>query len=328
MTLERLRSLGEAAALRVLSAVIPRLSRPQILRLARFLARWGFRLSPKLQRVGMANLRLAYGSDLDGAACEQILRESFHSFCLCMLDTVWFSRDIERRLAEWVDVDQTEMAPVLRPAAQICITAHMGGWEILGMALAARGYPPTSVAAPIENPAVDRIFNDLRRRSGQRVVSKHGAVRHLLRALREGGKIALLLDQNTKPEDGGVFVPFFGRAVAVSLAPAMLWKRTGAEVYFGLCLPDAQGRYRTTPPIRVAETEDREHPQAEVRMTAAIVKATEDAVRMHPGRWLWMYKRWKYVPQNEDRERYPYYAKQSGPPLPRGGPDPVRTPQA
>ena len=313
MISERLRSFGEALALRALSAVIPRLSRARLLGVARAIGRWGYRLSPKLRRVGEANLKLAFGDALDGAGRERILRESFESFALCMLDTVWFSRDVERRFAEWVDVDDAEMAPVLRPAAQICITAHMGGWEILGMALAARGYPPTSVAAPIDNPAVDRIFNDLRRRSGQRVVSKHGAVRHLLRALRDGGKIALLLDQNTKPEDGGIFVPFFGRPVAVSMAPAMLWKRTGAEVVFGLCLPDEHGRYRTTPPVRVPAPANRDDPQAEAQMTAAIVQATEAAVRQRPGRWLWMYKRWKYVPPGEDRAQYPYYSKPVAP---------------
>ena len=313
---QRLRSYLEFLVIRTLSATIPRMRRAAVLALARRWGNWAYTLARSLRAVGETNLRLALGDTLDDAGRERILRSAFTNFILAILDTFWFARDSARRIAEWVVMEETAFAPLMRPAAQICLTAHLGNWEVLGMAFSARGYPLTSVAAPFENSSVDELFNTQRRRSGQRVISKHGAIRQLLKTLRDGGKIAMLLDQNTRLTDGGIFVPFFGLPVAVSSAAAMLWRKTGAEVYFGLCLPEPDGRYRVTPPTRIDISQGPDHPDAVVAMTAAIARATEQAVRAHPGHWLWMYKRWKYIPEGEARERFPFYSKPAQPARP------------
>jgi Kdo2-lipid IVA lauroyltransferase/acyltransferase len=311
MISHRLRQGIEALLICLFSAWIPRLSRDRVLRMA---ARWGdagYRHARRLRSVGEANLLLAYGQELDDATREAILRSAFRNFALLLLDTFWFSRDTARRIQQWVIFDEAGFAPLFRPAAHICITAHLGNWEVLGMAFATGGHPLVSVAAPLDNPIVDQMFNDMRKRTGQQVISKHGALRHLIKTLRAQGKIAMLLDQNTKPSDGGLFVPFFGRPVPVSSAAAALWRRTGAEIFFGVCLPEPDGHYRVPPVERVpTPSATDESPGHIEQVTAAIAQTTERYVRRYPGHWLWMYKRWKFVPPGESRERYPYYAKE------------------
>jgi KDO2-lipid IV(A) lauroyltransferase len=179
----------------------------------------------------------------------------------------------------------------------------------MGMAFSALGHPLISVAAPIENPRIDELFNRLRSLTGQQVVSKHGAMRRLLRTLHDGGKIALLLDQNTKPADGGRFVPFFGLPVLVSNAAAALWRRTGAEVYVVMSMPGENGHYLSPSLQHIAPPQEDDPQQAELEMTRRITAAIELAIRREPAHWLWMYKRWKYVAPGLPREQYPYYAK-------------------
>jgi lauroyl/myristoyl acyltransferase len=301
----------ETLLARLALAVVPRLPRSWVLGLAKVLGRIAYACSGHLRRVGQVNLQLAFGTEKPPEELRRILILSFQNFALVMLDTFWFSRRTRERVKQLVRFGPGAEA-VLKPQAHICITAHLGNWEILGMAFAFEGYPLTSVAAPLVNERLNRLFNSLREATGQHVVSKHGALRSLLRALKDGGKIALVLDQNTKPVDGGLFVDFFGKPVPVSSAPAALAIRTGSELYVGICLPKADGSYETPPPIGVkppAASAATETEQLQ-EFTQRITKAVEDLVRNYPEHWLWTYKRWKYVGPGRRRDEYPFYAKE------------------
>ncbi|MCX7007258.1 MAG: lysophospholipid acyltransferase family protein, partial [Kiritimatiellaeota bacterium] len=172
--------------------------------------------------------------------------------------------------------------------------------------------PLASVVMPLANPAVDALFLRVRGDNGQQIIPRQGAVRHLLRALRAGHKIALLLDQNTLPEEGGQFVEFFGVPVPVSAAGSVLGLKTGALFFFGFCLPQPDGRYRMlstgafTPDPIPPGGDEAATVAALTQRTAAMI---EQVVRAHPGQWLWMYKRWKFIAPGTDPARYPYYAK-------------------
>ena len=305
-----LRSTVEVALARMALAAIPRLSRPSVLALSRVLGRAAYACAIHLRRVGRANLNLVYRDTLSGAEKKAILRRSFEMFAMILLDSFWFMRDMRRRVDTWVRFDES-LRPFLQEKAQICLTAHMGNWEVLGQWAAARGFPLTAVANPLANPAVDQLFNDIRGQIGMRPVPRNGAVRELLRTLRNGGKMALLLDQNTKPSEGGLFVNFFGLPVPVSAAAASLGLRTDAEIIFGFCLPQPDGSYlaysagRIQPSARPGETAA----EATTRITQEVTEVVEREVRAHPGTWLWTYKRWKYVAPGRRREEYPFYSK-------------------
>ncbi len=319
MPLSLIRQKAEQAAVRLLLAVIPHLSRPRLLTWADRIGRMAYTCSRHARSVGDANLTVAFGADLTAERRREILQGAFRNFALVALDTFWFSRDTGTRIARWVQFGEEGIAPLLRPVPQICISAHLGNWEVLGMAFSARGFPLISVAAPLDNPGLDRLFLELRNRTGQRIVSKHGALRQLLKALRGHGKVALLLDQNTKPKYGGTYVPFFGLPVAVSTAAAALWRKTGAEIFFGICVPEPDGHYRVPAPVRIP-TADLD-PAAEGvldELTRRIAVVTEDHVRNHAPHWLWMYKRWKFMPPAHPRDRYPFYARELPEPTPPG----------
>ena len=283
--------------------LLPRLSRKALLRLSHIIAHAANRFAGSLHRVGRANLDLAYGDTLTSEEKESILRQSLETFILAILDVFWFSRDTESRVKQYVTFDPSARE-ALREEAHVCVTAHLGNWEVLGHAMAVAGYPMVSVAAPLANPGVEGVFQAIREKAGQQVVSRTGAVKALLRALRNKGKIGLLLDQNTKPSEGGTFVDFFGVPVTVSQAAAFLAARTGAAIYLGFCVPQPDGSYIVHAPAgRVAPGLD------EKAMTTRITEVIEDTIREHPGMWLWSYKRWKLIPDGDDATRFPFYAR-------------------
>ncbi|MBN1557635.1 MAG: lysophospholipid acyltransferase family protein [Lentisphaerae bacterium] len=285
-------------------AVIPWLPRRGVTALARWSGGAAFRLAPRLRRVALANLDVAFGARLGADEKVRLARASFVTFARTLLDVFWFAFRTASRLERYVGIDPS-FEPYFEGGAIIVVTGHIGNWEVMGQAAALRGKPSLSVAAPVKNRAADWLLTRARRSTGQRIVPRRGALRALLRALQEGQGVALLIDQNVEPRKGGVFVDFFGLPAPVTKAPAALARRTGAPLLFAWCLPSGPGyRIFALPlePPPASGTADRTH----VQKLAAML---ETVVRKHPGDWLWMYKRWKHGGPGADRTRYPFYAE-------------------
>ena len=304
-----LRRPFEYGLARFAMGTLPLLPRRAILRLAHLLGGLGYLLMRRQRAVGMANLALAL-PDRTPEQHRLILRQSLSSFALVVLDTCWLARDTQARLAGLVTFHPTFTDTILKPGAQICLTAHMGNWEVLGLAVSQKGFPLTSVTAPLKNPWIEDLSKDLRKLAGQQPVTKRGAVRSLLKVLRQDGKIALVLDQNTKPAQGGLFVDFFGLKAPISAAAAQLARRTGAPLIIGACVPDGHGRY-FTPPARIIDQTGLPAGEAEAvyELTQRIAHGLEDLIRSYPAYWIWTYKRWKIRPDGEDPARYPFYTR-------------------
>jgi KDO2-lipid IV(A) lauroyltransferase len=312
--LKKIRPVFEVILTRFGLLVVPRLPRRAVLGLSIFLGRAAYFLSAHLRSVGWTNLNIAFGNSVPDGRKREILRQSFQTAALVFLDVFWFTRNTEKRV-----MDTTTFDPVIDKLTgkkpRICVTAHLGNWEILGHAATLRGFPLVSVASPLANQRVNDLFMEMREATGQQILPKHGVVKALLTTLRDGGNIGILLDQNTKPADGGIFVDFFNLPVPVSSAGASLALRTNAEIVFGFCLSQPDGAYRVRIPFRMApQLRDGEDMKAAIRrLTQEIAKVIESEIRERPGAWLWMYKRWKYVGPGRQRTEYPFYAKELDP---------------
>ncbi len=305
------RNVIEVAASRLALLLISRLPRPAAVAFSRWLGANAYRFARQLRRVGETNLRIAFGDRLSDDQRRAILLESFRTFALVLVDIFWFARHNRERVAQWIRFDPAteELARTKKP--RVCVTAHFGSWENLGHAATLHGFPLVSVAAPLSNRRLDRLVTQVRQVSGQIVLTKQGAVRGLLSALRNNGNVGLLLDQNTKMTEGGVFVNFFGLPVPISGVAASLALRTGAEIIFGFCVPQPDGSYDVLVPHRFTPRHEpgEDLKTAIERLTQEIALVIENEIRKKPGTWLWMYKRWKYVAPGYPREKYPFYAK-------------------
>jgi Kdo2-lipid IVA lauroyltransferase/acyltransferase len=305
-----LRQKVEIVLARMACAMVAPMSRRAVLALAGALGWLGYSFSRSLRQIGMANLDLVFGETKTRDEKHRILKRSCRNFALVGLDLFWFSRDTKARIARWVAFE-AEPKDVVPPGAALFVTGHLGNWEVLGCALALRGYPPVSVASPVKNPEVDRIVNRLREVTGQRIVPRQGALRELLKTLREGGYVAILQDQNTRIREGGVYMDFFGVPAAVTPATGVFSARLHVPVVMGFCLAQPDGSYRVCsagPPIEPPALP--EYTEAAAReVSERILAEYERLIRDHPEDWLWMYKRWKYYQPGTDRARYPFYTK-------------------
>lgn len=301
----------ETGAYRLLKWTIPYLSRSALTGLARFLGKIAVKCPVREREVGLKNLDAVFGNSKTDQEKRAILEASFGTFAQTMLDVFWFSKDSEKRMAKYVGFEDMPLAEsFFEDKAIICITAHLGSWEIIGQAAAARGADLASIAATLKNKTVDRILIEQREQTGQTIIPRRGALKLLISRLRKNGKAAFVLDQNTAVSDGGIVVDFLGFPMPVSPAPAALAYRTGTEIMFGFCIPQQNGEYRIIipdhiipPPFDKAADMD----AIVFDLTSRIQDIISEYILQYPEFWLWSYKHWQRKPGQTYPANYPDY---------------------
>ncbi len=177
------------------------------------------------------------------------------------------------------------------------LTAHLGNWELMAIAQGYRANPPLSfIARPLDNPYLDLWLNRVRARSGNRIISKHGALRPVLRSLREGYAVGMLMDQSTVFTDA-VFVEFFSHQAGSYAAMAHIALRTGVPVVPIYTLRDPSGvthTVHTEPAVPPCVTGRKEHDV--YTTTQQYQQVLERVIRRNPEQWFWMHRRWKGSP--------------------------------
>jgi len=299
-----LRRPFETGGFLLLKWIIPFLPRCAVIGLAR-MAGWLSLLLPLREKgVGLKNLDAVFGETRTAAEKRSILRTSFSTFCQTMLDVFWFSRKPEKRIPRYVEMESGPvMDLLLGPDPLICISAHMGSWEVIGQALAMKGVCLASIAATVDNRSVDRTLIKLRESTGQTIIPQKGALRTVIARFREGGKVAFVLDQRTGADKGGITVDFLGIPTPVSSAPAALACRTGTTIAFLFCLPQPKGRYLVQAPQSIIPPKlkpDEDMDQAVQNLTQEIQDIVSSRILEHPRFWLWSYKLWRRSPEQVD----------------------------
>lgn len=287
--------------------VFRRLSRKSLLSLANGLGALVYRLNRRGRRVARANIDVVYGDRISTHRREILVRGSFRNAVRAMVDLPWFAFRRRQRMADYCRLtggafDELGKGPC------IVVTVHIGNWEIGGQMLADVCGGAVSVAMPIKNPLLDVTISKLRETGGQRISTSKGAVRELVRGLRKGVSVGLVLDQWTEPSKGGVVVDFLGLPTCMSNAAGVLASRLGVPIYVMACIPSTAGGYVGSLFEKIP-TEAGISPEALTQLTA---DSLGRLVRRFPSQWLWFYKRWKRSIPGYDPDQFPFYATAMG----------------
>jgi Kdo2-lipid IVA lauroyltransferase/acyltransferase len=256
---------------------------------------WGGRLArligPRLgvSRRALSNLALAIPEN-DAAENRRILRGMWDNLGRAVAEQPHLARICDPSSGRVEIVNGGVIADLLasgKPA--ILFGGHFANWEV-GPSTVHRlmGGSLLSVYRAANNPRVDRMQRRLLRE--RRVVAKGAeGSRELLRHLRGGGHVAMLVDQK---QNDGIAVPFFGVAAMTAPAVARLALRFDCPIHPIRVerLAGARFRFTVLPAIEATKTNDA---GAEVLATMTRVNATlERWVRARPEQWLWLHHRW------------------------------------
>jgi Kdo2-lipid IVA lauroyltransferase/acyltransferase len=256
-------------------------------------------LWPRLRRVGMFNLRLAF-PDWPERRRRQVLFRLFQNLGRMLADFAHFrhlNRNNIERLVTYEGFEHFARAQSLGKGV-LFLTAHFGNWELSSFAHGLYGHPLNFVVRELDNPLMDKLVNHVRSASGGRAIEKRDFAFQTLRALKHGEAVGILMDQNMLPVEG-IFVDFFGRPACTTSSPARVVQKTGVPMVLGLVIWNPAIRKYTLKfePVDWIPRADSE--QEIAANTQNFTRLIEEYVRRYPDHWLWVHRRWKTRPPGE-----------------------------
>lgn len=291
---------GSVMIYRILYALIylfSLLPRAWGLRLGEVLGLLGFRLIKRRREVALANLQTAFGMVLTEEERERIARRCFQGIGRHFMEVCYLIRYDKEKVGTYVSfqgVNHFERA-FKEGKGVVLLTGHFGCWELMAVAFGYFFRPSYVVVKPLDYPPAERLVQHLRGVSGNRSVSKEKSMRQLIRLLREGQVLGVLIDQNIDWYDG-VFVPFFGKRACTNKGLALLIYKTRAPVVPVFIVDRGKGRYvvEFQPPLPWLAFGDRTKEIEE--NTAQYNQVIEAMVRRYPDHYFWVHQRWKTRP--------------------------------
>jgi len=292
----------EYAAVRLAAFLFRALPLPAAVGLGRGLGAAFHRLDGRHRERVVSQVLTAFQGEFTDADARRVAREMYRHLGTMLVEFIrvpMLAREALPLMVDWGGHDRTIAAIVDRGKGAIFATGHIGNWEMSGGVFHQMGFMDGAIARPLDNPLLDAYVYRIRRSHGQQIWEKFGALRPVLRALREGRGIGILVDQDAGQR--GVFVPFFGRPASTMPTPADLALHTGAPlVPCAFQRLDRPLHYRFTmrEPLYADPESD---PAAErLRLLEGMNQGLEGIIREAPAQWLWLHRRWKTQPRRAE----------------------------
>ncbi len=235
--------------------------------------------------------------DLTAAECRRLARRMFLHLAESAAELSHVERFITGPQALRLSDEQRALVrgALAEGKGVVAVSGHIGNWELLAHVLAHEGVPVSSIAKPLYDPRLTRWVHRVRTAFGMRLIWRGDATvsKDMTGVFKQGGMLALLLDQDTKVQ--GDFVPFFGKLAHTPSAAAAFALRFGAPVIVGWS--HRVGRQHVLHFERVSPPPPSGDQQADVTALTAVLSARlEAAVRQHPEQWVWLHRRWRQRP--------------------------------
>ena len=145
----------------VAAAVVSRLSRRGVLRLAGGLACLAYRFDRTGRRVAEANLALVYGEGFSRYRRDLLVRGSYRTAARTMLELAWFSHKRVERVTELYEM-AVESQETMGRGAGVIVSAHIGNWELGGQISSKYCRDLVSIAMPYQGALLTRLVAKLR----------------------------------------------------------------------------------------------------------------------------------------------------------------------
>ena len=176
----------------------------------------------------------------------------------------------------------------------IFLTCHLGAFDLQITNMAMRGLNPNIIGTPLKDKRLNDLLWNYRNLHGAIPIARGKETFRMIKVLKSGGSVALLIDQDTRVKT--VFVDFFGMPAATPVGATVLALKTGAAIVptYIFLGEDGLQHMRLLPEIPMTISGNEEE---DVRFnTQILTNFIEQKIREHPEQWVWMHERWKTKP--------------------------------
>ena len=219
-----------------------------------------------------------------------VIRKAWRNFAQGILETSSIMHAPKEKVLAAVPIEGEDhlKQALAKGKGVIALSAHLGNFTMIGIRLAAAGYPFIALVKQPRDRRFARLMDDYRAKVGIKTVSakpRREAVRGVLKALRANGVVLVIADEF---KSGGVEVEFFGLPSPAPRGPATLALRTGAATLPMFLTRDSRDRLtlHIEPEIELIESNELEDDVA--ANTVLFTRHLEAMVRRYPDQWNWL----------------------------------------
>ncbi len=250
------------------------------------------------------HLTMAFGDEKSPAEIRRIARHVFLHFATAAVDAIRIPIHIKNGIDRYIttkNLHHLEQAHNDKKGF-LLLTGHFGNWELMGTWVAQKGFQPHVVGAALSNPRLNKLMVDTRNAAGYINIERGNATRGIIKAVKDGFPVALLIDQDTRAK--GVFVDFFGIKAHTPIGAAVLAGKLDVPLIpMAMHLKkDLTYEMESFEPICYIDTGDKQ--KDIIAFTQKCSDVCEQMIRRHPEQWVWMHRRWKKQPGDALKKKY------------------------
>lgn len=253
--------------------------------LARFAGRASQFLLPERRRIVTRHQKRISGAQLSGARLRRAVGEVFASYA-----QYWFElfrlEGHAQDIADRFTIQGLENLEHVLEKGRGAIVAmpHSGAWDSAGAWLAGEGFPIAGVAEVLKPPELFDWFVDVRAKMGIEIVpaDDHASGR-LAKLLADNVVVALVCDRDLRRN--GAEVTFFGERTTFPAGPAVLARRTGAQILPTACYLDPDGNMQVIIERPIELNPDTPLRDEIPRVMQQVANQFETFIRQAPQNW-------------------------------------------
>lgn len=185
---------------------------------------------------------------------------------------------------------------MLQARPRVCVTAHLGNFEMGGYLTGLLGFKSFTVARTLDNPYLDAFLNRFRAAKGQYILPKIGSAPQADAVLNTGGTLVLLGDQHAGRK--GCWVEFMGRPASCHKALALFTLLSGAPMLAVACM--RRGRPLQFS-LKLVGVIDPAVPCDALGGVQPLTQWYNDVlaaqIHEHPDQYWWLHRRWRDPPK-------------------------------
>lgn len=272
-----------------------------LLLFGRSLGGFAMRFGKKRVHIATRNLELAF-PDKDSEEIQHIVTENFKNTGMGLVETgiAWFWPDWRfRRLLTFQNIEQLARYKEEGKGVLIC-AIHALNLEITARAFTMIGSPGHGVYRPHSNPVYDFIQYWGRSHGGNQLVDRRD-LKRMIRVLRRG-ELLFYLPDHDYGHNKSVFVPFFAvKEACTTTGPSILAYPSKCAIITCTGFRNADGLYE----VILDDSVHEQYPQKDMTAAAAMLnRCLEKAILRGLDQWMWLHKRFKSMPDNNNNVYY------------------------
>jgi len=192
---------------------------------------------------------------------------------------------------EGIDIFKTEHE---KGNGVIILSAHLGNWELGGLAFTHSGIPFNIITAKDEDESIAQVRSQVRALHNIKTITigeDPFFFVDIINALRRNEIVAMLVDRYEKRN--GVLIEFLGGKAYFPQGPVLLARSTGASVMPSFTVLEKDRKYRSVlgAPIQMEWSDDKEQ---DIHVNVAKIACVfEQYIRLYPNQWFNFSSIWK-----------------------------------